>query len=854
MLLNLDIIETIKTQRETKDRGYDLKILSNAALCFQNIIEGTDIFQIIGEQLQSLTSDAIIISSLYISDINKFRVHNLLGIQALDQLQEILGVNLNQLEISVGKKFFQTRLEKQKIILIQSGLYGLFMGQISKDQCLQAEKQCGIDKVYAFNLTQQGMVIARIFILMKRGFSIRNLDIIRTFIYLAELAIQNYQNLLDLHKRDQILNSFIQQSSDGIVLMNENGKILTWNPALENLSGYSFEEVKNQPAKEIIAKLLRDYSKIKSTHDLVPGYAVGSSLTAQNNISRDAQESTLIHKNGEIRLVEGSFFPIQANGDLLIGGISRDVTKSKRHQQEMEIIVDINKALRSLTSRTEILPMVLEQIRVLICPKGVAITSYSSVYMEHCIDLAWGIWQGRYGSIIDTPNSITSKVVADAEEFIDNAVDIGSSNYVGDLPITESIKAIACIPLNAEHQVIGTIWVAKDAQFNQEEIRILNIVADIGANALHRALMHEQQQRRLEHITALRTIDQTIETSLDLRSSLRVLLDQVLAQLHVDAAAVFLYNPIMQLLEFTEGRGFRTRAITQSNIRIGQSDAGRAAMDGQTIFRADLSKVGDHYNRPSILLSENFVSYFVVPLIAKGETKGILELYHRNRLNPDIEWMNYFENLSGQAAILIDNWKLHSDLQHSNLELKLAYTNTLEGWVRALDMRDQETEGHTKRVTEMTLRLAGFMNMPNDRLVYIYRGALLHDIGKMAVPDSILRKPGPLGKEELKIMRMHPTYAYELLHPIAYLEPSIEIPYAHHERWDGSGYPRGLKCDDIPLAARVFAVVDVWDALRSDRPYREAWSDIQVTKYIRTHSGEYFDPMVVAAFQELIGA
>jgi HD-GYP domain-containing protein (c-di-GMP phosphodiesterase class II) len=217
-------------------------------------------------------------------------------------------------------------------------------------------------------------------------------------------------------------------------------------------------------------------------------------------------------------------------------------------------------------------------------------------------------------------------------------------------------------------------------------------------------------------------------------------------------------------------------------------------------------------------------------------------------MQPDAEWFNFAEALAGQTAIAIDNAMLFEDLQRSNMDLAIAYDNTLEGWSRALDLRDKETEGHTQRVTDMTLRLARAMSVGEADLLHIQRGALLHDMGKMGIPDSILLKPGPLTEEEWEIMRKHPTYAYELLSPIEFLRPALDIPYCHHEKWDGTGYPRGLKGEQIPLAARIFAVVDVYDALSSDRPYRPACPEEKVREYIRRESGTHFDPRVVDAF------
>jgi putative nucleotidyltransferase with HDIG domain len=191
-------------------------------------------------------------------------------------------------------------------------------------------------------------------------------------------------------------------------------------------------------------------------------------------------------------------------------------------------------------------------------------------------------------------------------------------------------------------------------------------------------------------------------------------------------------------------------------------------------------------------------------------------------------------------------------LQRSNLDLTLAYDATIEGWSRALDLRDKETEGHTQRVTEMTESLARTLGVEGETLLHVRRGALLHDIGKMGVPDAILLKPGPLTEEEWVIMRKHPTYAYEMLSPIAYLKPALDIPYCHHEKWDGTGYPRRLKGEEIPLSARAFAVVDVWDALRSDRPYRPRWPEEKVLEHIREQTGKHFDPHVVEAFFQLL--
>jgi putative two-component system response regulator len=191
-------------------------------------------------------------------------------------------------------------------------------------------------------------------------------------------------------------------------------------------------------------------------------------------------------------------------------------------------------------------------------------------------------------------------------------------------------------------------------------------------------------------------------------------------------------------------------------------------------------------------------------------------------------------------------------LEESHQKLLAAYETTIEGWSRAMDLRDEETQGHTHRVTRLTLKMAETYCVEPEKMLQIRRGSLLHDIGKLGVSDAILHKQGKLTDEEWVEMRKHPRMAYEMLHYIEYLQPAINIPYCHHEKWDGTGYPRGLKGEEIPIEARMFAVVDVWDALISNRPYRPAWDKQKALDYIREQSGMQFDPQMVELFFRVI--
>ncbi len=366
----------------------------------------------------------------------------------------------------------------------------------------------------------------------------------------------------------------------------------------------------------------------------------------------------------------------------------------------------------------------------------------------------------------------------------------------------------------------------------------------------YRRLQEERSklERQVQRLNALRAIDRAITASVDLRVTLNILLQQVTGQLAIDAAAVLLFNPHTQVLEYTAGRGFWTQLIDHKSLRLSEGLAGRAVLDGCRISIPNLAAVPADQTQADLQRVENFKAYYGVPLIAKGKVVGVLEVFHRTLLNPDLEWLDFLDALAHQAAIAIENHRLFDGLQRSNLDLVLAYDATIEGWSRALDLRNEEIEGHTLRVAEMALQLARELGIEESEFVHLRRGALLHDIGKLGVPDSILLKPGELTDEEWIVMRKHPVYAYTLLSPIHYLRQSLDIPYCHHEKWDGSGYPRGLKGEQIPLAARVFAVVDVWDELSSDRPYRSRWPEDKVISYLKSESGKHFDPRAVEVF------
>jgi putative nucleotidyltransferase with HDIG domain len=261
--------------------------------------------------------------------------------------------------------------------------------------------------------------------------------------------------------------------------------------------------------------------------------------------------------------------------------------------------------------------------------------------------------------------------------------------------------------------------------------------------------------------------------------------------------------------------------------------------------------------RIQILLLVGVTFFFVIVMgasLARIITRPLITLVHAStQVSSGNLEIQVEPKSNDEVAVLTCAFnQMVSSLNASRSALLHAYDSTLEGWSKALELRDKETDGHTMRVARMTVEIARTMGVGEQDLVQIQRGALLHDIGKMGIPDAILKKPGKLTGEEWVVMRKHPEYAYEMLWPIEYLRPALDIPYRHHERWDGSGYPSGLVAEEIPFAARIFAVVDVWDALISDRPYKSTMERDEALAEILSQRGILFDPRVVDVFAAYI--
>ncbi len=410
----------------------------------------------------------------------------------------------------------------------------------------------------------------------------------------------------------------------------------------------------------------------------------------------------------------------------------------------------------------------------------------------------------------------------------------------------EGVQSLLYMPVQYDNQLFGVLGLfsTQPVGFSEEDEQILFTLTHNLAISITNRINQNQLQIQMKRLASLHQIDMSINSSSDLSLTLSILLSNVMSQLNVFAADVILVEKFSNEMKVAAKTGFQN--VLHDEGEYGNLTTMRVVREQKTL-NIDLTEV----DVPREWAKEGFKSYWGVPIISKGVVRGVLEVFNKSSKPPEQDWLDFLETLGGQAAIAIENAETFESLINSNLELQMAYDSTIEGWSKALDLRDKETEGHTLRVTEITVQFAQKLGISQSDIINIRRGALLHDIGKIGVPDQILLKPGPLTDAEWVIMKQHPETALHLLSGIKYLNKAIDIPYCHHEKWDGSGYPRGLKGNDIPIAARLFSIVDVWDALSSDRPYRAAWQTAKIFQHIIQSSGTHFDPDLVPVFLKI---
>ena len=647
-----------------------------------------------------------------------------------------------------------------------------------------------------------------------------------------------------------------EAAQDGVLLLDaDTGAIFDVNPYLVKMLGYTYEEFLGKKLWEI-----------GTFQDIVASQLAFEELRGNDFIRYE--DLPLRSKYGQIKNVEFISNVYWADNKKVIQCNIRDITERRQAEdevrsrtQELKMLYELSRALAGAKDLHQVLDIVnrhtVENAHVTFSRIGLLEGDNLVIRAAFPIrDLDHDLFTGTSRSISTLP--YCRNVLKGHKPVIVHAGDPKVGHEERSALLLDHVPSICLMPLRVgktgtdSGHLLGMLILgeARDEArepISAQKLSLIGGIGDQAASAIRRMLLHEETDRRLRHLSALGEIDRAITSNIDLKISLMTALGQVIKQLGVDAASVLLLNSSAQILEFFCGQGFRSKGIEHTRLRLGENHAGRAALEHIIVHVPNLQTPNNVLVTPN-LEEEKFIEYYGVPLIAKGQVKGVLEIFNRTPIKSDGEWLGFLKALAEQASIAIDNNMLFDSLTRSNVELTLAYNDTIEGWSHALDLRDKKTEGHTLRVTEKTLLLAQSFGLREDELVYIRWGALLHDIGKMGIPDGILLKPGPLTDDEWLVMKKHPLMAFEMLSPIRYLRYALDIPYCHHEKWDGTGYPRGLKGVQIPLTARIFAVVDVWDALSSDRPYRPAWSIEKTIEYIQLGSGTHFDPQVVKTF------
>jgi PAS domain S-box-containing protein len=647
----------------------------------------------------------------------------------------------------------------------------------------------------------------------------------------------------------------VDNLNHGLVIADPQGVFIFANPRFGEMLGYSRDELMGRPVFDFF--------------DPPNQEIIREQLNRRRQGEREPYEITFTRKDGEKIIALITPIPIvDAAGNLQKAlAVITDITDCKKaearaseHLQSLNLLIAGVEKLAKLRD-----PDVMAQE---ICQLVVDAFDSRLVWLglvENQGRLRPLNWAGETADCLKDLEMCLEDPTLD-QGPIGRAIGTGKPRFINELGMEEGetpwvaaalargYQALAAFPLMRSQRAFACLNIYSDRPnfFTPERVDLLQAFAGIAAAAIENAHLDAKVEKHLKQLQALRQIDLAISGSLDLGITLNVLLDQLITHLGVDAATVMLLNSQSLALECAAERGFRSDGMSRARVPLGQGCAGVVALERKPLYIADLAAVQDKRVRSHLVVSEGFVSYYGAPLLNRGQLRGVIEICHRSRFDADEDRLGFLESLAGQAAIAIDNASLFDEMERSHSELTLAYEATLEGWARALELRDFETKGHCQRVTDLTVKLARALGVEDKDLTQIYRGALLHDIGKIAVPDKILLKQGPLTPEEWVIMRQHPIYAHELLFPIAYLRPALDIPFSHHERWDGGGYPRGLKGEDIPLAARIFAVVDVWDALNHDRPYRSAWPQDKIREYLQEEAGTQFDPEVVAVFLEKI--
>ncbi len=700
--------------------------------------------------------------------------------------------------------------------------------------------QIGLNSVFRFNLIISviGMVLGATFITVFEKGIIRRIEhmketvqkigetkdlqlrvpvslndeISKLSISINEMVKSLDQTQKEASRHESLFKDILENTNLITIILDREGILEYCNQYLLNLCGYQKEEILGKNWYEIFVP----GEEGKRIQDKVYNY--GSGL--ENYVHG---ENFILTKTGKRKLISWSNTPIKdQNGNLIrMASIGEDITLKTMAAEEIrnrEIMLQ-----GVLDAAPIMIALVKNGVMVWVNDKFEGITGYSSSEMvgtnTEILYLSKEALNNVYGTLF--------KQIKEKGQGYIRAKWVKKNGQILDI----DIWAVAIDP----HDIYaGTIVTTMDIteQLKAEE-------------TLKKSF--EQVKTLISRMSALRNIDSAITSEDDSPTTTKQILALIRKTLNLDVVILSLYDNQHQIRvnacdNQENEENLLGKIVPKSeviNLAIQTNQLVSKIKEDENDFR-DLEHRLQNINRYS--------QYAVVPLNIKGETLGILEVLSKQNVCHGDDCRDFLQAMAVQLAIALDNANLAYQKEEAYNQLQEAYESVIKGWGVALELRDAETGGHSNRVVELTLNLAKRMGYSDEELVHLQHGVHLHDIGKMGIPDSILLKKGPLTEEEWGIMRQHPVYAYNLLKGIPYLSKAIDIPYSHHERWNGKGYPQGLAGENIPLGARIFAVIDIWDALTSDRPYRSAWSKEKTIRYLKEQAGNEVDPGVVKEF------
>jgi len=685
---------------------------------------------------------------------------------------------------------------------------------------------------------------------------------------LTDEALQRAQAVYELRESKEIYRRFFQTSRDAVFITSEDGNWIDMNQSAVELFGY-------QKKEQLMSVSIFDfYHEPKEREEY-------TRVIKELGFTKD-YPFKLRKKDGSIfdALISSTLYEVD---NKIVGyqGIIRDISQDLQIEEERqqllnqqavidELSIDIGSILELETLYESIISHILKLFDV----NTFIISKYDQKNDSIEAKFAWEDGQPTVSEKLHTlplnkyghgnkSRVISSKktvYIPDLEKHLleNNDPDLKDKDFDGIFSLETNEESLnystLLAPLVVDKQVVGALQILNNQvdAYTDAEFALLTKIANVVAIGLQKAYLFEESEKLVEKLTTLNRIEKTILENLSLPTTLDILVEKLVRELDVDAADILYFHPTLKTLKLIAQTGFRQNVLQNTDLEIGEGHAGTAAQSQNTIYIPDLSQEETKLTRSLEFAAEQFVSYFGVPLLAKGKLVGVMEIFHRSPLDPDQQRLDLFEMVAGLAAIAIDHQNLQKDLERSRTEIIKGFDAIIEGWAQALELRGIESPGHAQRAVDLTLRLAGELGLSGDILVELRRGVLLHDIGKMGIPDQILKKGKELTKEEWKMVGRHPIDAFDLLGKIDALKSARDIPLYHHERWDGEGYPQGLKGDKIPFQARIFAIVDVWDALLTDRPYRDAWPRDKAVAHIKEQAGKHFDPRVVNAFIKII--